>query len=136
MRTAPILDAMRGRSWFEREMLMPGERLVRRTTARMASALPPHRWHGELVLTNRRLFFLPEIDHPLLEHAAFWLHDVGGARSVRTWIIATVPGRNLAFELSGVLPVEHARSFAASASTLARIARARRVARLRYRRAG
>jgi hypothetical protein len=126
---------MRGRSWFEDEMLLPGERRVRRTPARMHSTLPPYRWHGELLLTTRRLFFLPDIDHPLLAHAAFWLEDVSDAVAYRGAVAAATSRGDVAFELPALLPRDHARSFASSLRTLARIARAR-TARSRFRRAG
>ncbi|MEX2245165.1 MAG: hypothetical protein WEC75_00595 [Dehalococcoidia bacterium] len=66
----------RVRSWFDKEKLLPDERLVRESPARLHSDAPPRWWEGELILTTDRLFFLPEVYNPLIGDAGFWLRDV------------------------------------------------------------
>jgi hypothetical protein len=126
MERTPILHPVRAHQWFGGEKLLPGERMVRRCPARMLSTLPPHRWQGDIFLTTRRVFFLPETDHPLLERAAFWLEDVLDARlGGGTRLVASTWGRLVVFELPLSVRRDTARSWAASVVTLSRIARSR-----------
>ncbi len=71
--------ASRSHGWFDEAKLLPSERLVRLGTARLRMTGPPYWWEGALTLTSDRLFFLPFVDHPRLDDAAFWLHDLTGA---------------------------------------------------------
>jgi hypothetical protein len=92
------------------ERLFPEERLVRSGAARLRIAGPPHWWEGTLVLTNERLFFLPEVDDPRVESVAFWLADlmllgVGGAGKIRIG----AAGGEATFELTGAAPLARRR---------------------------
>ncbi|MBI5289607.1 MAG: hypothetical protein HY873_11610 [Chloroflexi bacterium] len=68
--------ASRSHSWFDAEKLLPGEDFVRAGVVRARIDVAPYWWQGELVLTSDRLFFLPDVEHPLISSIAFWLHDL------------------------------------------------------------
>ena len=72
----------RTRSWFDEEKLFPQERIVRSSRAWMRTSQPCRNWEGELVLTTDRLFFLPEIEHPLIGGAAHWLSSIASATAI------------------------------------------------------
>ncbi len=95
------------RSWFDSDMLLEDERLVRSAPARVRTAAPPHWWEGELILTSDRLFFLPAVDDPLLDDVAFWLIDL------RDWRAAS---RNRL--LVATADVEHEFQFIGAASVV------------------
>ena len=96
----------RSRTWFDSDMLLAGERLVRSATARLQTAAPPHWWEGELILTSDRLFFLPFAEHPLLPDAAFWLDDVAEcAANGRNRFRIAAAEVDATFELTGATPL-------------------------------
>ena len=96
---------MAPRSWFDSEKLLPRERLARISSARLRVNGPPHWWEGSLILTNDRLFFLPEVDDASVGEAAFWLADLttvrasGGGR-----VSVSGGGIDATFELKGRSP--------------------------------
>ena len=121
---------MGSRSWFDGDKLLPGERLLRSAPARIRTDAPPHWWEGELILTSDRLFFLPSVDEPFLDDAAFWLPDIASWRAGRrNRLLVVVDDVEREFELTSPAPVALiARSAArwsrdlASARTAARAA--------------
>ena len=118
------------RSWFDSDKLLPGERLLRSAPARIRTDAPPHWWEGELILTSDRLFFLPSVDEPFLDDAAFWLADIDSWRSARrNRLLVVVDDVEREFELMSTQPVA---LIARSAPRWARdLASARAVARPR-----
>lgn len=93
---------MAPRSWFDNEKLLPRERLARISPARLRVDGPPHWWEGMLILTNDRLFFLPEVDDASVGEAAFWLADVTAVDIAGRGRISVAAGRtNATFELIG-----------------------------------
>jgi hypothetical protein len=64
------------RSWFDKEKLLPDERLVREGPARLRADGPPYWWEGELILTTDRLLFLPHMHNAQIRDGSFWLNDV------------------------------------------------------------
>jgi hypothetical protein len=93
---------MAPRSWFDSEKLLPRERLARIGPARLRVNGPPHWWEGMLILTNDRLFFLPEVDDASVGEAAFWLADLTAVDVAGRGRISVVAGRmNATFELIG-----------------------------------
>jgi hypothetical protein len=68
--------ARRNRSWFDEEKLFPHERIVRSSRAWMRTPQASRYWEGEIVLTTDRLFFLPQVENPLVGRAAYWLASV------------------------------------------------------------
>jgi hypothetical protein len=68
--------ASRSHSWFDDEKLLRDERMVRSGRVRLRTDTPPYWWEGSLILTTDRLFFLPDVENPLLDPVAFWLADV------------------------------------------------------------
>ncbi len=121
---------MATRSWFGSEKLLPGGRLLRSAPARIRTDAPPHWWEGELILTSDRLFFLPSVDEPFLDDAAFWLRDLASWRSARgNRLLVAADGVERAFELTTPAP---ALLIGRSAASWARaLASARAVARPR-----
>jgi hypothetical protein len=103
---------MTGRlSWFDTEQLLPGERLQREAAAELLTRIAPYRWHGALVLTSARLFFLPEISNALIEPAAFWLEDIAGvARTGRHRIHVSSAMGGASFALEGAVLAPHDRA--------------------------
>jgi hypothetical protein len=94
--------ASRSHGWFDEAKLLPSERLIRRGTARLRMPAPPYWWEGALTLTSDRLFFLPFVDHPRLDDAAFWLHDLTGAsRSGRNRFAVACGAQGATFQLVG-----------------------------------
>jgi len=92
---------MRRRSWFDVDKLLEGERLLRSMPARIRTDAPPHWWEGELILTSDRLFFLPSVDVPSLDDAAFWLCDVASWRTAgRNRLLVVIGGVRREFELA------------------------------------
>ena len=98
--------ASRSHSWFDDEKLLPSERMVRSGRVRLRTASPPYWWEGSLILTTDRLFFLPDVENPLIDQVAFWLADLqrakkeGGARfriegrgASATFLALGLPGR-------------------------------------------
>lgn len=80
--------ASRSQGWFDADKLLPNERMVRSGRVRLRTATPPYWWEGALILTTDRLFFLPDVENPLIDPVAFWLSDVttvsrDGARRFR-----------------------------------------------------
>ncbi len=97
---------MATRSWFGSEKLLPDERLLRSAPARIRTEAPPHWWEGELILTSDRLFFLPSVDEPFLDDAAFWLADVASWRSARrNRLLVAADGVEREFELTSPSPM-------------------------------
>jgi len=97
---------MGSRSWFDSDKLLPGERLLRSAPARIRTDAPPRWWEGELILTSDRLFFLPSVDEPFLDDAAFWLADVESWRTARgNRLIAVVDDVEREFQLIATQPV-------------------------------
>jgi hypothetical protein len=94
---------MTGRlSWFDAEKLLPGERIEREAHAELLTREPPYRWYGSLLMTNLRIFFLPEISNALIGSAAFWIDDVVGvARTGRHRIHVTAATSSVSFALTG-----------------------------------
>lgn len=99
--------ASRSQGWFDDEKLLHQERMVRSGRVRLRTETPPYWWEGKLILTSDRLFFLPDVDNPLLEPVAFWLSEVAlvsrdGARRFRidadggnaTFLALGLPGRS------------------------------------------
>ena len=68
--------ATRTNSWFDAEKLLYRERMVRSGRVRLRTSAPPYWWEGSLILTSDRLFFLPDVDSPLIDPVAFWLAEV------------------------------------------------------------
>jgi hypothetical protein len=92
---------MRKRSWFDVDKLLEGERLLRSVPARIRTDAPPHWWEGELILTSDRLFFLPSVDVPFHEGAAFWLRDVASwGASGRNRLLVVIDGVRREFDLA------------------------------------
>jgi hypothetical protein len=88
------------RTWFDADKLLPGERLVRTGPARLQIAAPPHWWAGHLILTTDRLFFLPNVESPLVHDAAFWLDDVvQAARAGRNRLFVFAHSGDVTLEL-------------------------------------
>jgi len=121
---------MATRSWFDSEKLLPDERLLRSAPARIRTDAPPHWWEGELILTNHRLFFLPSVEEPFLDEAAFWLADLASWRTAhRNRLLVVAGGVEREFELMSPAPVA---LVGRSAARWARdLARARAAARPR-----
>jgi hypothetical protein len=93
---------MSGAHWFDPHKLLPGERLVRDGFARLRTPAPPFWWEGDLILTSDRLFFLPNIDNPHAEPAAYWLAMVHGAeRSGYSAIHIDAGDEHAVFEVAG-----------------------------------
>jgi hypothetical protein len=123
--------ASRGHSWFDVEKLLPGESLIREARARLRTPSPPGWWEGTLVLTSDRLFFLPDVGNPLIDHdVAYWLDEMeevpagphrlrvhrrgSGAPSITFQILGTIGGRGD----SWVRAIERARPGARAATAL------------------
>jgi hypothetical protein len=111
-------------SWFDSAQLLPEERLLRESRARLRTPHPPFWWDGALVLTSDRLFFLPTVPNDLIGDAAFWLADIidcneAGARRLH---VATAE-RTALFELLPALSWRPARAWAARVITGRRRAR-------------
>ncbi len=68
--------ASRSHGWFDDEKLLHYERMVRSGRVRLRTDQQPYWWEGSLILTTDRLFFLPDVDNPLIEPVAFWLSEV------------------------------------------------------------
>jgi hypothetical protein len=93
---------MASRSWFGSDKLLPRERLARTGQARLRVDGPPHWWEGMLILTNDRLFFLPQVDDARVGDAAFWLADVTSVEAAGGARISVYAGRQRAtLELTG-----------------------------------
>jgi hypothetical protein len=93
---------MSGAHWFDREKLLPGEKLVRDGFARLRTQSPPFWWEGDLILTSERLFFLPNVQNPLAEPAAYWLAKVLGAtRNGYSAININAGAEHATFEVAG-----------------------------------
>lgn len=91
---------MGSRTWFDADKLLRGERLVRSGPARLQIAAPPHWWDGHLILTTDRLFFLPHVESPLVQDAAFWLEDVvQAARAGRNRLFVFAHSGDMTLEL-------------------------------------
>lgn len=83
--------ASRSQSWFDAQMLLPGEDLVRTGAVRVRTDSAPYWWEGELILTSDRLFFLPHTANPLIGDTAFWLDEIRSSSPTRRdrFVVAT-----------------------------------------------
>lgn len=89
-------------TWFDESKLLPGERLVRQSGARLRIDSPPYWWEGTLFLTTDRLFFLHNVQHPLEDATAFWISDIArsaGAGHNRFAVMTETGGAT--FEIDG-----------------------------------
>jgi hypothetical protein len=91
-----VINSVKRTGWFEPEMLLRGERVLRGGEALLAVGAAGRWWYGTLVLTSERLFFLPQVDNAAVPRAAFWLRDVraeaAGHNRLRVsdgWSVAT-----------------------------------------------
>jgi hypothetical protein len=132
--------ASRSQSWFDDEKLFPGEQRVRNGRVRIRTADPPHWWEGTLILTTDRMFFLPDVDNPLLGNTAFWLAEIRRVEQVAPNRIRIRGGDvNATFQLLGrhlPLPGQRTiRPWIESIEAVRSSARASEAFRLRRRRA-
>ena len=92
-------------SWFDEEKLLPGERLVRSSLARLRSDATPRWWEGQLILTTDRLFFLPFVENPLTADVAFWVRDiVQASRAGRNRLFVQGDSYDAILQLRGARP--------------------------------